>query len=85
MENDELIVGMTNDEFEDALKKAPTPEGSETKNKFISRCFRYMYHFGTKQRSKQQILAICYSKWRGGKKDDLEDIFKGAIFKEGDE
>ena len=41
----------------------PTPRKNEQRNAFISRCIRELSRLDP-ERPRDQIIAICYSKWR---------------------
>jgi len=46
----------------------PTPRKGERQKDFIRRCMRRLYELGEdKKRSREQMLAVCYDKFRSKK------------------
>ncbi len=55
----------------------PTPNKDEKEKDFIARCMRTLAK-NDPDRPQEQRAAICYSKWRGKKKEESSEI--GASF-----
>jgi len=56
----------------------PTPKSNEERDAFISRCVETLSHLDS-NRPRDQIIAICYSKWRAKGKIGVRGGDRGGL------